>query len=153
MAQVKSAAHTIAEVTDSGAKRRQAIAARAAMRSTKPAEKPAPTVESLKASAEALTASAPDLFTAHKRTKIIEARKDEAELIRRLAELRAARKQIEAQIEPIAKLESEIANVLKKTMADNDIARLTSEHGSYCYEPRSGGVRVVMPSEAYTLRS
>lgn len=151
MAQVKSAAHTVKEETDSGASRRKAVAAIAAMR--KPQTKQAPTVESLRASAAALTDSAPEHFAAHKRTKIIEARKDEAELIRRLAELRAARKQIEAQIEPIAKLEAEIAGVLKKTMSDNDVARLTSEHGSYCYEPRSGGVRVVLPSEVYTLRS
>ena len=147
--QVKSAPIVITEASDPRAVRRLAIAA--SPRVTKQA---APlTLDSVKARAEALNSEAKDLLSARKRHKVETATSDQVRQIACLVDLRQKRKELEAQIAAIASDETAIAGQLKNFMTEHEIGKIVSPIGSYCYEPRSGGVSVRMPCDAYTLRT
>ena len=147
--QVKSAPIVITEASDPRAVRRLAIAA--SPRVTKQA---APlTLDSVRARAEALNSEAKDLLAAQKRHKIEAATGEQVRQIACLADLRQRRKELEAQIAAIASDETAIAGQLKNFMTEHEIGKIVSPIGSYCYEPRSGGVSVRMPCDAYTLRT
>ena len=149
MAAVKSAPNVIIEASDPRAVRRLAIAA--SPRVTKQA---APlTLDSVKARAEALNSEAKDLLSARKRHKVETATSDQVRQIACLVDLRQKRKELEAQIAAIASDETAIAGQLKNFMTEHEIGKIVSPIGSYCYEPRSGGVSVRMPCDAYTLRT
>ena len=149
MASVKSAPNVIIEASDPRAVRRLAIAA--SPRVTKQA---APlTLDSVRARAEALNSEAKDLLAAQKRHKIEAATGEQVRQIACLADLRQRRKELEAQIAAIASDETAIAGQLKNFMTEHEIGKIVSPIGSYCYEPRSGGVSVRMPCDAYTLRT
>lgn len=149
MASVKSAPNIIIEASDPRAVRRLAIAA--SPRVTKQA---APlTLDSVKARAEALNSEAKDLLSARKRHKVETATSDQVRQIACLVDLRQKRKELEAQIAAIASDETAIAGQLKNFMTEHEIGKIVSPIGSYCYEPRSGGVSVRMPCDAYTLRT
>ena len=149
MAALKSAPHTVTEASDPRAVRRLAIAA--SPRVTKQA---APlTLDSVKARAEALNSEAKDLLSARKRHKVETATSDQVRQIACLVDLRQKRKELEAQIAAIASDETAIAGQLKNFMTEHEIGKIVSPIGSYCYEPRSGGVSVRMPCDAYTLRT
>lgn len=149
MAALKSAPHTVTEASDPRAIRRLAIAA--SPRVTKQA---APlTLDSVKARAEALNSEAKDLLSAQKRHKVETATSDQVRQIACLVDLRQKRKELEAQIAAIASDETAIAGQLKNFMTEHEIGKIVSPIGSYCYEPRSGGVSVRMPCDAYTLRT
>ena len=147
--QVKSAPIVITEASDPRAVRRLAIAA--SPRVTKQA---APlTLDGVKARAEALNSEAKDLLSARKRHKVETATSDQVRQIACLVDLRQKRKELEAQIAAIASDETAIAGQLKNFMTEHEIGKIVSPIGSYCYEPRSGGVSVRMPCDAYTLRT
>ncbi len=147
--QVKSAPIVITEASDPRAVRRLAIAA--SPRVTKQA---APlTLESVKARAEALNSEAKDLLAAQKRHKVEAATSEQVRQIACLVDLRQRRKELEAQIAAITSDETAIAGQLRNYMAENEIGKITSPIGNYCHEPRSGGVSVRMPCDAYTLRT
>ena len=147
--QVKSAPIVITEASDPRAVRRLAIAA--SPRVTKQA---APlTLDSVRARAEALNSEAKDLLAAQKRHKVEAATGEQVRQIACLADLRQKRKELEAQIAAIASDETAIAGQLKNFMTEHEIGKIVSPIGSYCYEPRSGGVSVRMPCDAYTLRT
>ena len=147
--QVKSAQNVIIEASDPRAVRRLAIAA-----SPKVKQAAAPlTLESVKARAEALNSEAKDLLAAQKRHKIETATSEQVRQIACLVDLRQKRKELEAQIAAIASDETAIAGQLKNFMTEHEIGKIVSPIGSYCYEPRSGGVSVRMPCDAYTLRT
>ncbi len=149
MASVKSAPNIIIEASDPRAVRRLAIAA--SPRVTKQA---APlTLESVKARAEALNSEAKDLLAAQKRHKVEAATSEQVRQIACLVDLRQRRKELEAQIAAITSDETAIAGQLRNYMAENEIGKITSPIGNYCHEPRSGGVSVRMPCDAYTLRT
>jgi septal ring factor EnvC (AmiA/AmiB activator) len=149
MASVKSAPNIIIEASDPRAVRRLAIAA--SPRVTKQA---APlTLDSVKARAEALNSAAKDLLSAQKRHKVETATGEQVRQIACLVDLRQKRKELEAQIAAIASDETAIAGQLKNHMTEHEIGKIVSPIGSYCYEPRSGGVSVRMPCDAYTLRT
>jgi septal ring factor EnvC (AmiA/AmiB activator) len=149
MASVKSAPNVIIEASDPRAVRRLAIAA--SPRVTKQA---APlTIDSVKARAEALNSEAKDLLSAQKRHKVETATGEQVRQIACLVDLRQKRKELEAQIAAIASDETAIAGQLKNHMTEHEIGKIVSPIGSYCYEPRSGGVSVRMPCDAYTLRT
>jgi septal ring factor EnvC (AmiA/AmiB activator) len=149
MASVKSAPNIIIEASDPRAVRRLAIAA--SPRVTKQA---APlTLDSVKARAEALNSEAKDLLSAQKRHKVETATGEQVRQIACLVDLRQKRKELEAQIAAIASDETAIAGQLKNHMTEHEIGKIVSPIGSYCYEPRSGGVSVRMPCDAYTLRT
>ena len=147
--QVKSAPIVITEASDPRAVRRLAIAA--SPRVTKQA---APlTIEGVKERAEALNSAAKDLLSAQKRHKVETATGEQVRQIACLVDLRQKRKELEAQIAAIASDETAIAGQLKNHMTEHEIGKIVSPIGSYCYEPRSGGVSVRMPCDAYTLRT
>lgn len=147
--QVKSAPIVITEASDPRAVRRLAIAA--SPRVTKQA---APlTIEGVKERAEALNSAAKDLLSAQKRHKVETATGEQVRQIACLVDLRQKRKELEAQIATIASDETAIAGQLKNHMTEHEIGKIVSPIGSYCYEPRSGGVSVRMPCDAYTLRT
>ena len=147
--QVKSAPIVITEASDPRAVRRLAIAA--SPRVTKQA---APlTLDSVRARAEALNSEAKDLLAAQKRHKVEAATGEQVRQIACLADLRQRRKELEAQIAAITSDETAIAGQLRNYMAENEIGKITSPIGNYCHEPRSGGVSVRMPCDAYTLRT
>ena len=147
--QVKSAPIVITEASDPRAVRRLAIAA--SPRVTKQA---APlTLDSVKARAEALNSEAKDLLAAQKRHKVEAATGEQVRQIACLVDLRQRRKELEAQIAAITSDETAIAGQLKNHMTEHEIGKIVSPIGSYCYEPRSGGVSVRMPCDAYTLRT
>ena len=147
--QVKSAPIVITEASDPRAVRRLAIAA--SPRVTKQA---APlTIEGVKERAEALNSAAKDLLSAQKRHKVETATGEQVRQIACLVDLRQKRKELEAQIATIASDETAIAGQLKNFMTEHEIGKIVSPIGSYCYEPRSGGVSVRMPCDAYTLRT
>ena len=149
MASVKSAPNVIIEASDPRAVRRLAIAA--SPRVTKQA---APlTIDSVKARAEALNSEAKDLLAAQKRHKVEAATGEQVRQIACLVDLRQRRKELEAQIAAITSDETAIAGQLRNYMAENEIGKITSPIGNYCHEPRSGGVSVRMPCDAYTLRT
>ena len=149
MASVKSAPNVIIEASDPRAVRRLAIAA--SPRVTKQA---APlTLDSVRARAEALNSEAKDLLAAQKRHKVEAATGEQVRQIACLADLRQRRKELEAQIAAITSDETAIAGQLRNYMAENEIGKITSPIGNYCHEPRSGGVSVRMPCDAYTLRT
>ena len=149
MASVKSAPNIIIEASDPRAVRRLAIAA--SPRVTKQA---APlTLDGVKARAEALNSEAKDLLSAQKRHKVEAATGEQVRQIACLVDLRQKRKELEAQIAAIASDETAIAGQLKNHMTEHEIGKIVSPIGSYCYEPRSGGVSVRMPCDAYTLRT
>ena len=149
MASVKSAPNVIIEASDPRAVRRLAIAA--SPRVTKQA---APlTLDSVRARAEALNSEAKDLLSAQKRHKVEAATSEQVRQIACLADLRKRRKELEAQIAAITSDETAIAGQLRNYMAENEIGKITSPIGNYCHEPRSGGVSVRMPCDAYTLRT
>ena len=147
--QVKSAPIVITEASDPRAVRRLAIAA--SPRVTKQA---APlTLDSVRARAEALNSEAKDLLAAQKRHKVEAATGEQVRQIACLADLRQKRKELEAQIAAIASDETAIAGQLKNFMTEYEIGKIVSPIGNYCHEPRSGGVSVRMPCDAYTLRT
>lgn len=148
--QVKSAPNCITEASDPRAVRRLAIAASPKVAKAAP---PPLTLDSVKARAEALNSEAKDLLSAKKRHKVEAATGEQVRQISCLCELRQRRKELEAQIEAVASDEAAIAGQLRNYMSENDVGKLTSPLGNYCYEPRSGGVSVRMPSDAYTLRA
>ena len=149
MASVKSAPNIIIEASDPRAVRRLAIAA-----SPKAKQAAAPlTIDSVKARAEALNSEAKDLLAAQKRHKIETATGEQVRQIACLVDLRQRRKELEAQIAAITSDETAIAGQLRNYMAENEIGKITSPIGNYCHEPRSGGVSVRMPCDAYTLRT
>ena len=149
MAALKSAPHTVTEASDPRAVRRLAIAA--SPRVTKQA---APlTLDGVKARAEALNSEAKDLLSARKRHKVEAATGEQVRQIACLVDLRQKRKELEAQIAAITSDETAIAGQLRNYMAENEIGKITSPIGNYCHEPRSGGVSVRMPCDAYTLRT
>ena len=149
MASVKSAPNVIIEASDPRAVRRLAIAA-----SPKAKQAAAPlTLDSVKARAEALNSAAKDLLSAQKRHKVEAATGEQVRQIACLVDLRQRRKELEAQIAAITSDETAIAGQLRNYMAENEIGKITSPIGNYCHEPRSGGVSVRMPCDAYTLRT
>ena len=149
MAAVKSAPNVIIEASDPRAVRRLAIAA--SPRVTKQA---APlTIEGVKERAEALNSAAKDLLSAQKRHKVETATSEQVRQIACLVDLRQRRKELEAQIAAISSDEAAISGQLKNHMMEHEIGKIVSPIGSYCHEPRSGGVSVRMPCDAYTLRT
>ena len=150
MAALKSAPHTVTEASDPRAVRRLAIAA--SPRVTKQQAAPL-TLDGVKARAEALNSEAKDLLSARKRHKVEAATGEQVRQIACLVDLRQKRKELEAQIAAIASDETAIAGQLKNFMTEHEIGKIVSPIGSYCYEPRSGGVSVRMPCDAYTLRT
>ena len=150
MASVKSAPNVITEASDLRSIRRLAIAASP---KTKQAAPLPLTLDSVKARAEALNSEAKDLLAAQKRHKVEAATGEQVRQIACLVDLRQKRKELEAQIEAIASDETAIAGQLKNFMTEHEIGKIVSPIGSYCYEPRSGGVSVRMPCDAYTLRT
>lgn len=149
MAALKSAPHTVVEASDPRAVRRLAIAA------SPKAKQAAPplTLDGVKERAEALNSAAKDLLSARKRHKVEAATGEQVRQIACLVDLRQKRKELEAQIEAIAADEAAIAGQLKNHMTEFEIGKIVSPLGSYCYEPRSGGVSVRMPCDSYTLRT
>jgi septal ring factor EnvC (AmiA/AmiB activator) len=148
MASVKSAPNIIIEASDPRAVRRLAIAASPKIKQEAPL-----TLDSVKARAEALNSEAKDLLAAQKRHKVEAATGEQVRQIACLVDLRQKRKELEAQIAAIASDETAIAGQLKNHMTEHEIGKIVSPIGSYCYEPRSGGVSVRMPCDAYTLRT
>ena len=148
--QVKSAPHTVTEAADPRAVRRLAIAASPKAKSAAPLPL---TLDKVKERAEALNSEAKDLLTAQKRHKVEAATGEQVRQIACLVDLRQKRKELESQIDAIAADEAAIAGQLKNHMTEHEIGKLVSPLGSYCYEPRSGGVSVRMPCDAYTLRT
>ncbi len=148
--QVKSAPIVITEASDPRAVRRLAIAA--SPRVTKQAA-PLLTIEGVKERAEALNSAAKDLLSAQKRHKVEAATGEQVRQIACLVDLRQRRKELEAQIAAIASDEAAISGQLKNHMTEYEIGKIVSPLGSYCHEPRSGGVSVRMPCDAYTLRT
>lgn len=146
--QVKSAPNVITEPSDPRSIRRLAIAASPKIKQAAPL-----TLDSVKARAEALNNEAKDLLSARKRHKVEAATGEQVRQIACLVDLRQKRKELEAQIDAIAADEAAIAGQLKNHMTEHEIGKLVSPLGSYCYEPRSGGVSVRMPCDAYTLRT
>lgn len=146
--QVKSAPNVIIEASDPRAVRRLAIAASPKVKQAAPL-----TIDSVKARAEALNNEAKDLLAAQKRHKVEAATSEQVRQIACLVDLRQKRKELEAQIAAIASDETAIAGQLKNFMTEHEIGKIVSPIGSYCYEPRSGGVSVRMPCDAYTLRT
>ncbi len=146
--QVKSAPIVITEASDPRAVRRLAIAASPKIKQAAPL-----TLDSVKARAEALNSEAKDLLAAQKRHKIETATSEQVRQIACLVDLRQKRKELEAQIAAITSDETAIAGQLRNYMAENEIGKITSPIGNYCHEPRSGGVSVRMPCDAYTLRT
>jgi len=147
---LKSAPNVIIEASDPRAVRRLAIAA--SPRVTKQAAATL-TLDAAKARVEALNSEAKDLLSARKRHKVETATSDQVRQIACLVDLRQKRKELEAQIAAIASDETAIAGQLKNFMTEHEIGKIVSPIGSYCYEPRSGGVSVRMPCDAYTLRT
>ena len=150
MASVKSAPNVITEASDLRAICRLAIAASPKVKQA--AALPL-TLDSVKARAEALNSEAKDLLAAQKRHKVEAATGDQVRQIACLVDLRQRRKELEAQIAAIASDETAIAGQLKNHMTEHEIGKIVSPLGSYCYEPRSGGVSVRMPCDSYTLRT
>ncbi len=148
MASVKSAPNIIIEASDPRAVRRLAIAASPKIKQAAPL-----TIEGVKERAEALNSAAKDLLSAQKRHKVETATGEQVRQIACLVDLRQKRKELEAQIAAIASDETAIAGQLRNYMAENEIGKITSPIGNYCHEPRSGGVSVRMPCDAYTLRT
>ena len=148
MAAVKSAPNVIIEASDPRAVRRLAIAASPKIKQAAPL-----TIEGVKERAEALNSAAKDLLSAQKRHKVETATGEQVRQIACLVDLRQKRKELEAQIAAIASDETAIAGQLKNFMTEHEIGKIVSPIGSYCYEPRSGGVSVRMPCDAYTLRT
>ena len=147
--QVKSAPIVITEASDPRAVRRLAIAASPKIKQAAPLL----TIEGVKERAEALNSAAKDLLSAQKRHKVEAATSEQVRQIACLADLRKRRKELEAQIAAITSDETAIAGQLRNYMAENEIGKITSPIGNYCHEPRSGGVSVRMPCDAYTLRT
>lgn len=148
MAALKSAPHTVVEASDPRAVRRLAIAASPKAKQAAPL-----TLDKVKEQAETLNREAKDLLAARKRHKVEAATGEQVRQIACLVDLRQKRKELEAQIDAIAADEAAIAGQLKNHMTEHEIGKLVSPLGSYCYEPRSGGVSVRMPCDAYTLRT
>lgn len=150
MASVKSAPNVITEASDPRSIRRLAIAASPKVKQAAPLPL---TLDSVKARAEALNSEAKDLLSATKRHKVETATGEQVRQIACLVDLRQRRKELEAQIAAITSDEVAIAGQLKNHMTEHEIGKIVSPLGSYCYEPRSGGVSVRMPCDAYTLRT
>lgn len=148
MAYVKSAPNVITEASDPRSIRRLAIAASPKVKQAAPL-----TLDKVKEQAETLNREAKDLLAARKRHKVEAATGEQVRQIACLVDLRQKRKELEAQIDAIAADEAAIAGQLKNHMTEHEIGKLVSPLGSYCYEPRSGGVSVRMPCDAYTLRT
>lgn len=146
--QVKSAPNVIIEASDPRAVRRLAIAASPKVKQAAPL-----TIDSVKARAEALNNEAKDLLAAQKRHKVEAATSEQVRQIACLVDLRQRRKELEAQIAAISSDEAAISGQLKNHMMEHEIGKIVSPIGSYCHEPRSGGVSVRMPCDAYTLRT
>lgn len=150
MASLKSAPHVITESADPRAVRRLAIAASPRVSKAAP---PPLTLAKVRERAEALDDEAKDLLAAKKRHKVEAATGEQVRQIACLVDLRQRRKELEAQIAAITSDETAIAGQLRNYMSENEIGKITSPIGNYCYEPRSGGVSVRMPCDAYTLRT
>jgi len=150
MAALKSAPHIVTEASDPRAVRRLAIAASPKIKQAAPLPL---TLDKVKERAEALNSAAKDLLAAQKRHKVETATGEQVRQIACLVDLRQKRKELEAQIAAIASDETAIAGQLKNHMTEHEIGKIVSPIGSYCYEPRSGGVSVRMPCDAYTLRT
>lgn len=150
MASVKSAPNVITEASDLRSIRRIAIAASPKVKQAAPLPL---TLDSVKARAEALNSEAKDILSAQKRHKVEAATGEQVRQIACLVDLRQRRKELEAQIAAITSDETAIAGQLKNHMTEHEIGKIVSPLGSYCYEPRSGGVSVRMPCDAYTLRT
>ena len=150
MAALKSAPNVITEAADPRAVRRLAIAASPKAKQAAPLPL---TLDGVKVRAEALNSEAKDLLSARKRHKIEAATGEQVRQIACLVDMRQKRKELESQIEAIAADEAAIAGQLRNHMTEHEIGKLVSPLGSYCYEPRSGGVSVRMPCDAYTLRT
>lgn len=147
--QVKSAPIVITEASDPRAVRRLAIAASPKIKQAAPLL----TLAKVRERAEALDDEAKDLLAAKKRHKVEAATGEQVRQIACLVDLRQRRKELEAQIAAITSDETAIAGQLRNYMAENEIGKITSPIGNYCHEPRSGGVSVRMPCDAYTLRT
>ena len=151
MASVKSAPNVITEASDLRAVRRLAIAASPKVKQA--VSLPPLTLDKVKERVEALNSEAKDLLSATKRHKVEAATGEQVRQIACLVDLRQRRKELEAQIAAITSDETAIAGQLKNHMTEHEIGKIVSPLGSYCYEPRSGGVSVRMPCDAYTLRT
>ena len=152
MAALKSAPNVITEAADPRAVRRLAIAASPKVKQV--VQVPLTlTLDKVKERAEALNSEAKDLLAAQKRHKVEAATGEQVRQIACLVDLRQKRKELESQIEAIAADEAAIAGQLRNYMAENEVGKIMSPIGNYCHEPRSGGVSVRMPCDAYTLRT